>query len=559
MKPLFKKLLAISLLISSFTTVGQVIDFEILGSGSGTGQAGASCYPCVFNDGGSCEVQFHLVDATQLADGVNPMNAILSFPNNIPHVVEIGGTTLQAFLNAPNLVNTSCRNSPTNLTVFDNPHATPQDFGCAFLTDELGYSFADSMPALLIEYGTPTTQLSGNILDVDFSGQGDSVKCEAWWIRCYDNSFNIVEEVIISACPPNNLGFPVSIPSGVVTGDGTASRFDISSTSQIKYVTVQYHPNSTRKTNIGLGFDNFSPCKVDTCCPGEELIEWGNFESQLSYYNDFYSDYSFSWTPEVLPPGYLNISRPPYASRFCDNWDFLDSDCSVEGRLLVVNGLTNGNGMTNVLSFKHYLEENHIYQLCFDAKWLEQCCFDQRPELTINWIDQNGATVHSEVETVLTNNKPCNWFDIQSTYIPIGSSGNYTIQILHNSDFFQDGSDFALDNLSFKLLEQDCNGPLRYGGGEGGEEVVSEGGENDFVVYPNPNTGEFKVDLGSKIDLTKDFNVEISSSMGEEAVFEVHEVSNGLLIIETNAQKGQYVIQISQGKTVLRSSFIVEG
>ncbi len=523
-------------LVVNHYSFGQVVDFESINIPVNNGNGHA-----LLNSGFSlaerCSVHFHLCDPDLIQQGVDLINSVVTAK---PNVVETGGSTPHAYKNDGHVSSYSCyAGNMDNLSLTNSGGVQ----NCQFLTDELGLSTASNMHALLIEYPLDPVQfVSGDIMDVD--DNGTSNKCEAWIIEAYDPNFIKIATEIIASDGCQQLA-AISGHNGSPTGDGIPSRFeiDLSGTANaISYVVIRYHPSATRTTDIGLAFDNFhSGCSTpEACLNGNNHIHWGRFHNSGAY-DWFYSDYAYSSIDGHLPPGMLNISTPSDGREFCENWNYKSTDCNDDNPSLIVNGLTNGNGLTRVIGFGLNLIPNGRYQVCYDAKRLENCCFDLAPPALISRVTQFlGGNLLNETNLIMTDpDDPCDWGSYANSFCVSNNGwwGFVYIELLHDSDPYQDGSDFVLDNLKVKHV------------GTCGQTVRSLQEERSFdlqegTIYPNPTNGMLKIELPEKV-------------IGQTISFALFDVS-GRLVVQEQILVQTPIIQKKLKESISNGTYIVK-
>ncbi len=85
---------------------------------------------------------------------------------------------------------------------------------------------------------------------------------------------------------------------------------------------------------------------------------------------------------------------------------------------------------------------------------------------------------------------------------------------------------------------------------------VSNGESTDFIVYPNPSNGEFKIQLSQELS---NVNIKLFNSSGAELIFNVENNSNGTLSVKVEgSNKGLAFIAIQSDQGVFYSRVILK-
>lgn len=375
----------------------QVIDFENLNLNEGD--------PIFDQYGqGECGVRFYIGDP---ANNQHPVLTRVGSP-----MIAFQGPT---FTSAP-----ACG---TGITRDDMPDPSA-NVGCWFLTDDgiLGGSSSE----IRVLYNTPTTQCSGDLIDIDGT--------EVWKIEAYSSGTLIASQTFTVA--------------NATPGDGMATpwQFNLSQTlDELRFTVTK--PNGG---GIGIAFDNFSACSIpsNTCCPGKNLIENGDFNDGNS---GFFSSYSYE--PNIALHSVLQneytVTNSTGASEISDCWRVTDAaTCDEDGRFMVINGNTCSKSSQIVWSSSVGVEEETDYQFCAFFKNLPNCCFDALPNVTVLISGQSAIS-----QTINTGPDPCDWQLLAQTFNS-GPNGFLNISILLDDAPGWDGNDLAIDEISLKEIPQ---------------------------------------------------------------------------------------------------------
>lgn len=128
-------------------------------------------------------------------------------------------------------------------TTHDMP-APGQNVGMFFLTDDgkVDNTTVGRPSSLLISYNNPVSAAYGELLDIDGIYPNNT---EVWQIQALNNSGDAIDTVLLSS---GTLG----------TGDGIATPWHfLREKAEISAIRIDF--TGTKRTGIGLGFDNFSP------------------------------------------------------------------------------------------------------------------------------------------------------------------------------------------------------------------------------------------------------------------------------------------------------------
>ncbi|WP_298899517.1 reprolysin-like metallopeptidase [uncultured Psychroserpens sp.] len=130
-----------------------------------------------------------------------------------------------------------------------------------------------------------------------------------------------------------------------------------------------------------------------------------------------------------------------------------------------------------------------------------------------------------------------------SIFSGLDSAGDWTIEI---QDFFN--ADTGTLNDWYIEICSTTETPLS----------VDEFGVNDFVIYPNPNTGEFTIKLNSSSN--KDINVNIVDIRGRQIFNNAYESNSDFNQVVTlnNVQSGIYLVTVNDGDRKATKKIVIE-
>ncbi|MBP6236516.1 MAG: hypothetical protein KA536_10255 [Saprospiraceae bacterium] len=199
------------------------------------------------------------------------------------------------------------------------------------------------------------------------------------------------------------------------------------------------------------------------CCPGDNLVINGDFESGNTGFTNVFM-FNSTVAPNSIIPGQYGVINGGQANTISPTWSSIQdpSTCSNSiGTFLVVNGENGGGSIPPTLSnsipdTRVVWEQNFTvqdwrgYKFCFKAKNLDQCGFNIAPKLEVQFSMPFGNIN----QTVVASAGPCDWQDI---IIPLdlwGYGTTLNIKIVLNQSLFGDGNDVAIDNVALILLDQ---------------------------------------------------------------------------------------------------------
>jgi peroxiredoxin len=185
------------------------------------------------------------------------------------------------------------------------------------------------------------------------------------------------------------------------------------------------------------------------CCPGQNLVRNGDFESGNAFFTSAHT-YNASTALYATAPGAYNVVTSPQALSISPNWGATDhAVCNgfPGSKFMVVNGkTTQPAGSTRVVwqqtvSVTAYRE----YRFCANVKNLVQSTFDIKPRIRVQFTNPN-TTIGP-----VTVNEPtalCNWKLISGVVTP--TTNALTIKIIIEESGLGDGNDIALDDISLQ-------------------------------------------------------------------------------------------------------------
>ncbi|MBK7442885.1 MAG: T9SS type A sorting domain-containing protein [Bacteroidetes bacterium] len=91
---------------------------------------------------------------------------------------------------------------------------------------------------------------------------------------------------------------------------------------------------------------------------------------------------------------------------------------------------------------------------------------------------------------------------------------------------------------------------------------LDESNSDDFVIYPNPNSGDFSIQLSSNSGTAKEINITIYSATGA-VVYEANYTTENSVInqdinLGNGIATGMYLVKISNGNTTLNKTLVIE-
>jgi len=231
-----KYLLAILFVTSHLAGYSQLIDFETIGLNDGDPLA-PPYNPITLSC--DCEVTFLMGEKL-------PSGDYAPLPGPVyPRLIKVGPGAFDVFLNGT--AGSECGVSPASTV--DMP-APGQNLGCWMLATDVAGTTASAIKPIILEYSSPVFEAQGSIVDID----GKLGNYEGWNII----AFRKVGTTYIQ-------GTTINLSAPGDGGDGIAADFTF--TEQIDRIVIEYDPNASKTTNIGLAFDNFYPCSLPKTTP----------------------------------------------------------------------------------------------------------------------------------------------------------------------------------------------------------------------------------------------------------------------------------------------------
>lgn len=287
-----------------------------------------------------------------------------------------------------------------------------------------------------------------------FFGSTSHASLSGMGAYCY---FNIGSPALISL--PTSLGSNSSpTPTGTSMGIATiAGPYHNTFSSWPSFLT----PLSNLNTPLPPRVCMLGGCKVivpidstKSCCPElKNLVTNGNFNAGNT---GFSSNYQFSH-PILIPKKY-DVVNSAGALSSCTGWTLADhTSCSGSGNFMVVNGNTNQSTNTGNIIWQQTItfpfKKDSTYKFCAFFKHLPQCCFDVIPKVRLEVTGAFGTIFGSTTyNSIITSSLPCNWQNINMTFVPTLSSPNVTLRIWLNHINSGDGNDLAIDDISLSKL-----------------------------------------------------------------------------------------------------------
>lgn len=253
-----------------------------------------------------------------------------------------------------------------------------------------------------------------------------------------------------------------------------------------------------------------------------------------------YSDASMGGNPV----GPLSNYKLLYRAGTSGAWTEVMNASSISGDRLTFNAVpyTVGDGYYTIGSLDYATSPLPLTLISFNAKWCDA-------SVCLDWITaQESNTSHFEIER---SKDAQHWFKIGK----VNAAGN--------SDHFRN---YAVVDFSpasgvnyYRLKMADLDETFTY------SKVISitqEFSKDNFLIYPNPNGGEFFVELkGMQINtelkielLDANGNLHFSSRYYDSDINEDHKVK----VVSSGLPAGIYVVKVELDKKVFISKVIIE-
>lgn len=253
-----------------------------------------------------------------------------------------------------------------------------------------------------------------------------------------------------------------TLSSGDLTSNGTycfknanglnalVGGFDWSATANFTIAGATISPKEIGKKGDGFTAGINNDCVIKNCCGiGTNYVKNGDFNGDFGDKPEFDSVYEYS---QELFPGNIFIGNSGIADKACKNWivkGHAGGNCEkLNDPFLMVNGKTSqaGSAPVSVWSQQVKVDGEGEYEFCAFFKDLKQCCFNQKPQITMK--AKAGGNETTQTATISTSNKACDWWLISTKIkVPAGAS-TVDLQILLDESLNGDGNDLAIDDIS---------------------------------------------------------------------------------------------------------------
>lgn len=256
-----------------------------------------------------------------------------------------------------------------------------------------------------------------------------------------------------------NGSLVTTLTSGDLTSNGTfcfknvanglnssVGGFDWRATANFTIAGATIAPKEIGKKGDGFTEGKNNDCVTKSCCGiGKKLVVNGDFSSK----EKFESVYEYS---KELFPGNVFVGNSEVAEKACRNWivkGHAGGKCEeADDSFLMVNGRTTQANSTPVAVWaqKVKVDGEGEYEFCAFFKDLKQCCFNQKPQITLKATINGKET--TQTATISTTNKACDWQLVTTKIkVPAGAS-TVDLQILLDESVNGDGNDLAIDDIS---------------------------------------------------------------------------------------------------------------
>ncbi len=200
--------------------------------------------------------------------------------------------------------------------------------------------------------------------------------------------------------------------------------------------------------DVGFGL----PREPKNCCgTGKNLVKNGDFSGGPKGFDTKFE------LAEILTPGDFLVGNSENALENCKNWDVNGhTNCEEkENNFMMVNGLTNQTTGNHLVWSQNVqvpaTKTEQTYQFCAWFKDLKQCCFNQKPKITMQ--AQTQGVNAAQTTTISTGNKRCDWQLVSTeVHVPAGVT-NVNLQILLDENADGDGNDVAIDDISLATVD----------------------------------------------------------------------------------------------------------
>jgi hypothetical protein len=193
-------------------------------------------------------------------------------------------------------------------------------------------------------------------------------------------------------------------------------------------------------------------CPGKWCCPGDNIVKNGDFESGTP---DFSSDYELNAATSsgATLPGQYNIVTAAGATTISPYWVATDHDACNGGagsKFMVVNGRTcQQTGSKVIWRETVKVHDGREYRFCANFKNFKQCTFDILPKIDVKFSQPSTSNMTPAI--VNTSSAACDWQLVQGIVTVPQGTNTLTIEILLDETGLGDGNDLALDDISLQL------------------------------------------------------------------------------------------------------------
>ena len=251
---------------------------------------------------------------------------------------------------------------------------------------------------------------------------------------------------------------PLSIP-GINT---TLGAFDYVATGSFMIGNTTLPPKTVGVAPdgqlTGINNDYKIVCGPTWCCPGQNLVRNGDFESGNVGVTSQYA-FNTSTTSGATLPGQYNIVNGSQALSISPNWAVNDhTTCNANsGKFMAVNGKTTQATGSKSIIWKQTVSVigGQEYRFCANVKNLPQCTFDIKPKIEVKFTGQPSNVVISGVAPTVVSvpsgsGNECSWQLVSASVVVPNGVNNLTIDILLDESGLGDGNDLALDDISLQ-------------------------------------------------------------------------------------------------------------
>lgn len=186
------------------------------------------------------------------------------------------------------------------------------------------------------------------------------------------------------------------------------------------------------------------------CCPGDNLIRNGDFESGNT---DFYSE--FTYQPAISANsvwvGEYSVLNDAEALTVASTWN---TDCPASGHHLVVNGATGqSTGYRKAWEQGIAVDPGTTYKFCGEFKLLPPCAFPAKGTRIIITVTDGNWTESSLRKIIPATTGTCNWTAVDYTFTVPDGVTSIKMNITMTESITGDGNDLAMDNFNLVALK----------------------------------------------------------------------------------------------------------